>query len=79
VTASLAGGGGLSASATVQVLTTNLSGSGGTFMNAADLAILANAWGTSGATVVSAADLNRDGIVDDLDVGLFFGAFGGLP
>jgi Zn-dependent metalloprotease len=78
VTASLAGGG-LSASATVLVLTTNLSGSGGTFMNAADLAILANAWGTSGATVITAADLNRDGTVDDLDVSLFFSAFGGLP
>ncbi len=80
VTASVAGGG-LSASATVRVLTTNFSGDGRPFMNPADLAIMANAWGSStgAANFSSATDLNQDGTVDDRDVGLFFSQFGGLP
>jgi hypothetical protein len=77
----LAAAGGLSASATVVVLTTNFSGDGKPFMNSADLAILADAWGSSPgmANWNPLCDLNQDGVVNDGDVTLFFTQFGGLP
>jgi len=72
--------GGLSSSATVQVLTTNFSGDGKPFMNSADLAILADAWGSTpgSANWNPAVDLNGDGVINDLDVTLFFTQFGGF-
>lgn len=76
-----ASAGSLSASVTVQVLTTQFSGSGSSVMNAADLAMLADAWGSSPGQAAwnPACDLNQDGVVNDQDVALFFTRFGGLP
>jgi hypothetical protein len=82
VQATLAGGS-LSASASVQVLSTNFSSDGKPFMNSADLAILADAWGGTlsplSANWNPLCDLNLDGVVNDQDVALFFSQFGGLP
>jgi len=79
VTAATAGG--LTGSVTVKVLTTNFTGDGKPFLNAADLAILADAWGGAPGTANfnPATDLNQDGVVDDLDLALFFSQFGGRP
>lgn len=60
---------------TVRVRTTDLNGNGVTEMDFGDLAFLADAYGqTPGAGL---ADLNGDGVVDDLDAALFLSVFGG--